>query len=165
VFPNDATEWIDSDGDGCGDNIDVWPNNSLECYDQDYDGVGDNADAFPFSAYEWLDSDGDGIGDNADVFPFDSDAQYDTDGDGIANAYDPFPDNKNMDSWFDLILRIGLIGALLGGGVLLFQKQQSTSEQGEWDSFENQTQQFMSEETSVHRPMAPPSADAFQPKE
>ena len=165
VFPDDASEWMDSDLDGCGDNMDVWPNNSLECYDQDYDGVGDNADAFPLSAYEWLDSDGDGMGDNSDLFPYDAEAQYDSDGDGIANAYDPFPDNKNMDSWFDLILRIFVVSGLLGGGVLLFQRLQSVPQDEEWDSFEHQTQQFMSEETFVPRPMAPPSAEAFQKKE
>ena len=165
VFPDDASEWMDSDLDGCGDNMDVWPNNSLECYDQDYDGVGDNADAFPLSAYEWLDSDGDGMGDNSDLFPYDAKAQYDTDGDGIANAHDPFPDNKNMDSWFDFILRIFVMGGLLGGGVLLFQKQQSVTQDEEWDSFEHQTQEFMSEETLAPRPLAPPSAEAFQKKE
>ena len=165
VFPDDASEWMDSDLDGCGDNMDVWPNNSLECYDQDYDGVGDNADAFPLSAYEWLDSDGDGMGDNSDLFPYDAEAQYDSDGDGIANAHDPFPDNKNMDSWFDLILRIFVACGLLGGGVLLFQRLQSVPQDEEWDSFEHQTQQFMSEETAAPRPMAPPSAEAFQKKE
>ena len=165
VFPNDATEWIDSDLDGCGDNIDVWPNNSLECYDQDYDGVGDNADAFPLSAFEWLDSDGDGMGDNSDLFPYDAEAQYDSDGDGIANAHDPFPENKNMDSWFDLILRLMVVGGLLGGGILLFQRYKGNADDVKVDSFEHQTEQFMTEETPVQRPMAPPTADAFLPKQ
>ena len=39
VFPNDATEWYDSDLDGCGDNSDVWPNDPEECGDRDYDGM------------------------------------------------------------------------------------------------------------------------------
>ena len=50
IRDRDSTEWIDTDGDG----------------------VGDNADAFPMDASETLDSDGDGVGDNADYAPFDS---------------------------------------------------------------------------------------------
>ena len=50
MFPTDSSEWIDTDGDG----------------------EGDNADAFPMDATETLDSDGDGVGDNADYAPFDS---------------------------------------------------------------------------------------------
>ena len=166
VFPTDSTEWLDTDQDGCGDNIDVWPNNSLECFDQDYDGVGDNADAFPLSAFEWLDSDGDGMGDNADLFPFDAEAQYDLDGDGIANAHDPFPGNPNMDSWFDLILRIFLFVGLIAGGINLFQRQKATAENVKVDVFEDQTQHFMeSEEGESQRPSGPPSADAFQFKD
>ncbi len=165
VFPNDSSEWFDTDLDGCGDNIDVWPNDSAECFDSDYDGVGDNADAFPLSAFEWLDSDGDGMGDNTDLFPFDAEAQYDSDGDGIANAHDPFPDNKNMDSWFDLILRIMIAGGILGGGVLLFQRQKSDSEVENLNSFEQQTEHFMLVENQIQRPSAPPSPDSFQTKE
>ena len=41
------SEWQDSDGDGCGDNQDIWPFDPEECFDRDVDGVGDNADAFP----------------------------------------------------------------------------------------------------------------------
>ena len=166
VFPLDATEWLDTDQDGCGDNIDVWPNNSLECYDQDFDGVGDNADIFPTSAFEWLDSDGDGMGDNTDLFPFDAEAQYDSDGDGIANAHDPFPGNANMDSWFDLILRVLILVGLVAGGINFFQRQKATSEGMKLDVFEDQTQHFMeTEEPDSQRPTAPPSADAFQFKE
>jgi hypothetical protein len=157
---------LDTDLDGCGDNIDVWPNNSLECYDQDYDGVGDNADAFPQSAFEWLDSDGDGMGDNADLFPFDSEAQYDSDGDGIANAHDPFPGNANMDSWFDLILRVMIFVGVLVGGVSLFQRRQAATGEEKWDAVEGDTQRFMeAEEMESQRPSGPPSADAFQFKE
>ena len=47
VFPNDATETVDSDGDGVGDNTDVFPNDAKETIDSDGDGVGDNADAYP----------------------------------------------------------------------------------------------------------------------
>ena len=50
VFPNDSTEWIDTDGDGIGDNSDS---------DADGDGVCDN------------DADGDGYCDEEDLFPND----------------------------------------------------------------------------------------------
>jgi len=62
---------VDSDGDGCGDNTDLWPNNPQECGDRDGDGFGDRMDAFPDNPSEWFDQDGDGIGDNFDVDPFD----------------------------------------------------------------------------------------------
>ena len=56
----------DTDGDGVGDNADVFfyltPSETSDMTD----GVGDNADVFPEDASETLDSDGDG-GDNADV--------------------------------------------------------------------------------------------------
>ena len=39
LFPNDATESVDSDGDGVGDNADE---------DDDNDGVVDTEDMFPF---------------------------------------------------------------------------------------------------------------------
>ena len=54
---------IPSDGDGVGDNSDVFPNNSSEWNDNDDDGVGDNSDIFPSNPFEWQDTDGDGVGD------------------------------------------------------------------------------------------------------
>jgi len=73
-FPNEPTQWIDSDGDGYGDNAsgndpDVFPNDPNEWKDTDGDEVGDNADEFPNDPDEWEDSDGDGIGDNSDFLP------------------------------------------------------------------------------------------------
>ena len=56
--PDDRTEWIDTDGDGQGDNADG---------DDDNDGVADTDDPFPLDPMEWEDADGDGIGDNADT--------------------------------------------------------------------------------------------------
>ena len=50
-FPNDATETLDTDGDGVGDNADAFPSLASETKDTDSDGVGDNADAFPNDAY------------------------------------------------------------------------------------------------------------------
>lgn len=74
AFPEDPTQWVDSDGDGYGDNAsgndpDAFPNDPKEWKDTDGDGVGDNSDAFPDDPKEWKDSDGDGIGDNSDFLP------------------------------------------------------------------------------------------------
>jgi len=92
AFPLDATEWIDTDGDGIGNNADL---------DDDGDGVEDTLDAFPLDSTESLDTDGDGIGNNADLdddgdgvedildaFPLDATESVDTDGDGIGNNTD-----------------------------------------------------------------------------
>ena len=57
----------DLDGDGVGDEIDIFPEDADESLDSDGDGVGDNTDVFPLDANESADSDGDGIGDNADT--------------------------------------------------------------------------------------------------
>lgn len=83
AFPNDPTQWNDSDGDGgdfandevssCGDNQtgnnpDLFPTDGSQCKDTDGDGYGDNnvpgGDAFPLDGTQWNDSDGDGFGDN-----------------------------------------------------------------------------------------------------
>jgi hypothetical protein len=88
AFPNDPTEWADSDGDGVGDNADAFPNDPTETTDTDGDGVGDNSDAFPTDPTESVDTDGDGVGDNADAFPGDPTETVDTDGDGIGNNAD-----------------------------------------------------------------------------
>ena len=79
VFPLDASEWVDTDSDGIGNNADS---------DDDNDGVTDANDAFPLNEEEWSDSDGDGVGDNADAFPQDANEQVDTDSDGIGDNSD-----------------------------------------------------------------------------
>jgi hypothetical protein len=81
-FPNDPTQWNDSDGDGtnvtdvisfCGDNVDgnnpdLFPSDGSQCNDRDGDGYGDRdvigGDAFPDEETQWNDTDGDGFGDN-----------------------------------------------------------------------------------------------------
>ena len=70
-FPANASEWVDTDGDGIGNNSDP---------DDDNDAVPDVLDAFPDDPTEWVDEDGDGVGDNADAFPTDPSRWQDTDG-------------------------------------------------------------------------------------
>ena len=115
-FPLDPTEWLDTDGDGTGNNADT---------DDDGDGYLDTNDDFPLDPTEWLDTDGDGTGNNADTdddgdgyldsnddFPLDPTEWLDTDGDGIGNnadsdddgdgyldSNDDFPLDKN--EWLD----------------------------------------------------------------
>ena len=101
AFPNDASETVDTDGDGIGNNADT---------DDDNDNVEDVNDAFPFDANESVDTDGDGIGNNADTdddndgvsdsddaFPLDASETIDTDGDGIGNNADNDDDNDNVE--------------------------------------------------------------------
>ena len=83
AFPNDPTQWADTDGDGfdrnnaessCGDNPngnnpDLFPTDGTQCGDRDGDGYGDNpsgpnGDSFPDDPSQWWDTDGDGYGDN-----------------------------------------------------------------------------------------------------
>lgn len=90
AVPDDATEWLDTDGDGIGNGTDT---------DDDGDGFADVFDAFPLDPDEYLDTDSDGVGNNADVFPLDPDEQYDTDGDGVGDNADPFPDDPT--EWVD----------------------------------------------------------------
>ena len=42
LFPNDSSEWFDSDGDGVGDNADEFKFDGSQSADADNDGYGDN---------------------------------------------------------------------------------------------------------------------------
>ena len=87
AFPNDPTQWSDTDGDGydrnnaesyCGDNQfgnnpDLFPSDGTQCSDSDGDGYGDNpsgpnGDFDPDDPTQWNDTDGDGYGDNPDGY-------------------------------------------------------------------------------------------------
>ena len=72
-FPDDPTEWWDTDQDGIGNTEDT---------DDDGDGVDDEYDAFPLDASESVDTDADGVGNNAD---------NDDDGDGLVDSVDLLP--------------------------------------------------------------------------
>ena len=115
AFPDDATQWMDADGDGRGDEPDGntpdrcrdTPGTSMYdrygCTDTDGDGYSDQGDRFAHDGTQWADSDGDGFGDNpnghqADFCPFSSVSEGisvidrlgcpDTDGDGYSDADD-----------------------------------------------------------------------------
>ena len=56
AYPNDPTQHLDSDGDGCGDNAsgsngDAFPNDSTQCNDTDGDGYGDNQSGVNLDVY------------------------------------------------------------------------------------------------------------------
>lgn len=95
AFPNDATETLDTDGDGIGNNADT---------DDDGDGVPDSSDAFPLDSNESADSDGDGTGDNADTL--DNSRLYAPDPDTGTATY--FDDGEfTSTTWSDLASQIG----------------------------------------------------------
>ena len=83
---------IDTDGDGYADSADAFPNDASEWLDTDRDGVGNVADlnddgdvcddandTYPMDSTECLDTDGDLIGDNADL---------DDDNDGMSDIWE-----------------------------------------------------------------------------
>ena len=114
-FPDDGTQWEDSDGDGYGDNpdgemADDCPSRAgqssqggvLGCEDWDLDGWADHIDPYPQNASMWSDGDGDGFADQqgtniSDNCPLEwGNSTYfrrgcpDMDGDGV-------PDNLDFD--------------------------------------------------------------------
>ena len=118
-FPNDASEYWDTDGDGTGDNEDEdddndgltdvyettvkrngwdWTKSDPFKKDTDGDGVDDGEDAIPWYDRETSDLDGDFQGDNED---------YDDDGDGLGDAEEktlglnPKKADSDGDGWFD----------------------------------------------------------------
>ena len=108
-FPMNESEFLDSDGDGIGDNADE---------DDDGDGIRDIEDAVPLDPSDSFDSDGDGIGnyddldddndgvrDLVDVFPLDASESEDIDGDGIGNWEDRDDDGDGVPDVFDAFPR------------------------------------------------------------
>jgi len=119
VFPLDGSEWLDTDGDGIGNNADTDDDNdgwsdSAEYYCQtdsldNTDVPGDN-DLDGNCDYTDTDDDNDGTPDSSDDFPLDSGADTDTDGDGLpdtlisnytGNLTEDFDDDN--DGWNDTV--------------------------------------------------------------
>jgi len=130
AFPNEITQWNDTDSDGYGDNgagfegdgcptevgsstLDV-----LGCPDSDGDGYSDDGDAFDDENEQWLDSDGDGYGDNPSPAALYDDCPtvygnstadrqgcYDSDGDTYSNPTDGWDWSDGADAFPDDILR------------------------------------------------------------
>ena len=117
AFPLDATESVDTDGDGVGNNedsdddndgvsdvSDAYPLISLNgLTDTDGDGIPDNCDDMCISAgmTEDQDNDNDGVADTMDAFPFDATESVDTDNDGTGNNEDRDDDNDGVDDTDD----------------------------------------------------------------
>ena len=105
AFPNDPTQWNDTDGDGYGDNYEnaswntyrppTWPGLLLPAANM--------PDAFPLDRTQYVDTDGDWVGDNQNSDRPDAcpnqwgDSQYDrlgcpdSDGDGYSNPTANWP--------------------------------------------------------------------------
>ena len=115
AFPLDSSQWVDSDGDGFGDNLggnkadscpDIFGNstvNKFGCLDSDGDGWSDDIDAFILDNTQWTDIDGDSYGDMQNgnfpdscpqIFGTSTIERYgclDSDGDGLDDQLDVFP--------------------------------------------------------------------------
>lgn len=116
AFYNNPTQYLDSDGDGYGNNqstgatqADAFPSDGTQWVDADGDGHGDNkygsqGDHFPNDATRWQDSDEDGYANTDDAFDNDATQWNDTDGDGYGdnqngNNADIFPNDSS--EWYD----------------------------------------------------------------
>ena len=129
AFPEDGTQWNDTDGDNYGDNPapatepdacpDVFGTSFIDVYgcpDADGDGYSDDGDAFDDDPYQWADNDGDGfpsnVNDPRDPNPYggidyfdENPTQWDdSDGDGYGDNPsgpngDSFPDDPSQ--WWD----------------------------------------------------------------
>ncbi|MDP6870035.1 MAG: S8 family serine peptidase [Candidatus Poseidoniaceae archaeon] len=110
ALPNDPTQWLDSDGDGYGDNsagnqpdacTNSYGNSTIDrygCLDSDGDGYSDLNDDFPSDPTRWIDSDGDGYDDLEDDCVNQSGTStngslgcFDADQDSWADSNDSFP--------------------------------------------------------------------------
>ena len=120
VFPTEATQWLDVDGDGYGDNsegiqgdgcVEITGESTEDffgCPDADADGWSDINDAFPVESSQHADVDGDGYGDNSNGFQADACPDVagvstedrfgclDTDSDGWSDLNDAFVDDSTQ---------------------------------------------------------------------
>ena len=106
LFPTDAGDWSDVDGDGYGDNADACPDDERDWIDTDLDGFCDNSDAFSENPNEWKDSDSDGYGDNSDKYP--NDATRYTDPVQNVEKKDPISEGT-LDLALPYIILIGIV--------------------------------------------------------
>ena len=76
AFPDDPSEFLDSDQDGVGNNADL---------DDDNDGISDTAEASAGTSPILADTDGDGVTDDLDTFPLDATNgfEYELNGDSV----------------------------------------------------------------------------------
>ena len=107
AFPNDINEWIDTDGDGIGNNADT-DDDGDEISDEDEDACGSNPEN---AASTPNDSDNDGICDalDEDYDPAD-DAPEET-----QTGFDNF--RENLPGFTALISTLALLGAAIGVGL------------------------------------------------
>jgi len=104
AFPNESSQWCDSDGDGFGDDIFGFqgdycpsPGNSTKdrfgCRDSDGDGWSDETPSWGFDKWETL-----GVG--PDYLPFNKKQWIDTDGDGFGDNWgDPLWNDTREQGW------------------------------------------------------------------
>lgn len=94
AFPDDPTEWDDSDNDGVGDNSDICPGGNNND-DLDTDGVPDYCDICP-GGDDSVDTDTDGVPDYCDICAG-GDDNVDTDGDAVPDHCDTCPVGPDAD--------------------------------------------------------------------
>ena len=152
AFPNDPTQYLDTDNDGFGDAFDgnqpdscpQQPGDSTEgrygCLDGDGDGWDDESDEYPDNPLFWSDGDGDSYPDQqntnmsddcptvAGTSTLDRLGCLDTDGDGWSDTGDAFPNDANKYAASSSVMFMGTGVALLAGlvGLLLFIRRKQT---------------------------------------
>jgi hypothetical protein len=99
-FPNEKTQWLDSDGDGYGDNKlghkgDLFPEDPLQWNDTDSDGVSDQKELLLGTDPYLTDSDGDGVFDGLELSIGTNPLMADTDGDSFSDLHDKWP----LENW------------------------------------------------------------------
>ena len=119
----DANEWIDTDGDGIGNNADT---------DDDGDGMSDSDEILAMTNPLLADSDNDGVGDYSDMFPLDPLENYDSDGDGVGDNSDSHPNFKYFQNDFQFILAVsaGILTLVIFGylGVISLRRSGTDEE-------------------------------------